>query len=60
MSRPDPVTREMPPCKGCKDRTPGCHDNCKRYSEWKTGIEQIKKARKEYEKKMWPRVNRLW
>lgn len=25
-----------PPCKGCPDRHPGCHDACERFAEWKS------------------------
>ena len=23
------------PCKGCPDRTPGCHENCDRFKTWR-------------------------
>lgn len=51
MSRPDPVTREKPPCKDCPDRVPGCHGSCDRYKEWKQRLDELNKARKEYENK---------
>ena len=57
MSRPDPVTREIPPCKDCKDRNPGCHDKCDRYKEWKMRLEKINKKRKEYDTKPFVQYN---
>jgi hypothetical protein len=50
MSRPDPVTREMPPCKDCPERHTACHDTCERYKEWKQRIDEQKKAKKEYDR----------
>ena len=50
MSRPDPVTREMSPCKDCIDRHPACHDTCDLYKEWKRRLEELNKARKEYDR----------
>jgi len=26
--------KDYPPCGGCPDRTPGCHDRCERYKAW--------------------------
>jgi hypothetical protein len=51
MSRPDPVTREIPPCKDCRDRHPGCHDKCDGYKAWKMRLEEINNKRKEYDAK---------
>ena len=51
MSRPDPVTREMSPCKGCEQRNVGCHDHCEKYKEWRSGLDELNKARKKYENK---------
>lgn len=49
MSRPDPVTREIAPCKDCIDRHIACHGSCKKYIEWKQRLELIKQARRQYE-----------
>lgn len=39
-------------CYNCKERHEACHDNCKKYKEWKQQEqekrEQINSARKEY------------
>lgn len=29
------------PCKGCTDRTPGCHSGCERYADFKRKKEEI-------------------
>jgi hypothetical protein len=47
----DSPTRELPPCKDCRDRIPGCHGSCARYKEWKQRLDELNKARKEYENK---------
>ena len=57
MSRPDPVTREMSPCKGCTDRFAACHDKCEKYKAWKTRLEELNKRRKEYSNKPFVRYN---
>jgi hypothetical protein len=49
MSRPERVTRELPPCKDCPERHIACHDTCERYKEWKRQIDEQKKAKKEYD-----------
>ena len=49
MSRPDPVTREMPPCKGCTERHEVCWGKCEKYKEWKKLVDGANKARKEYQ-----------
>ena len=49
MSRPDPVTREISPCKGCNERFTACHDKCEKYKEWKKLVDSANKARKEYQ-----------
>ena len=49
MSRPDPVTREMSPCKGCTDRHEACWGKCEKYKEWKKLVDGVNKARKEYQ-----------
>lgn len=30
-------------CKGCEERTLGCHDNCQAYAEYKAYREQVRK-----------------
>ena len=57
MSRPDPVTREMPPCKGCSDRYTACHDKCEKYKAWKSQLDEVNKRRKEYEAKPFVKYN---
>ena len=37
-------------CKDCSERKPGCHAACTRYAEFKERLENIKTARKEYNK----------
>ena len=49
MSRPDPVTREMSPCKGCTERHEACWGKCEKYKEWKKLVDDANKARKEYQ-----------
>lgn len=49
MSRPDPVTREKPPCKDCTDRQEACWGKCEKYKEWKKLVDSANKARKEYQ-----------
>ena len=64
MSRPDPVTREMPPCKDCTERFTACHDRCPKdergelgYKAWKSRLDEINKRRKEYEAKPFVQYN---
>lgn len=49
MSRPDPVTREISPCKGCADRHEACWGKCEKYKAWKEKLNEINRRRKEYE-----------
>ena len=49
-TRIDSPTRELPPCKDCPDRVPGCHGSCGRYKEWKQRLDELNKARKEYDR----------
>lgn len=51
MSRPYPVTREISPCKDCKDRHPACHGSCDRYKEWKRRLEKVNEERRKYNAK---------
>lgn len=60
MSRPDPVTREISPCKDCENRNPGCHDRCEKYADWKERLNKLNKARKEYADKPHIKVNGCW
>lgn len=48
MSKPDPVTREIPPCKDCKERHTACWDNCDKYKAWKNRLEKVNEERKKY------------
>ena len=29
------------PCRGCADRTPGCHGGCERYGEFRRQVEHV-------------------
>lgn len=51
MARPisSPV-REEPPCKGCRNRQPGCHGDCQDYMDWKAYIAKVRDRRKEYDR----------
>ena len=51
MSRPDPVTREMSPCKGCTERHEACWGKCEKYKSWKSRLDEVNKKRKEYDAK---------
>ena len=57
MSRPDPVTREMSPCKGCTERHEVCWGKCEKYKTWKRDLDELNKRRKEYENKPFVRYN---
>ena len=50
MNKIDSPTRELPPCKDCQDRVPGCHGFCDRYKEWKLRLDELNKARREYDR----------
>ena len=60
MSRPDPVTREISPCKDCTERHTACHDKCENYKAWKVMLEDLNKERRKYAKRPWPKVNGCW
>jgi hypothetical protein len=60
MSRPDPVTREIAPCKDCINRNPGCHDKCEKYLTWKMKLNELNKARREYADKPHLKVDGCW
>ena len=57
MSRPDPVTREMSPCKDCTERNEACCGKCEKYKEWKSWLDEVNKRRKEYEAKPFVKYN---
>ena len=57
MSRPDPVTREVPPCKGCTERFTACHDKCEKYKAWKSRLDEVNKRRKQYDSKPFVQYN---
>ena len=44
----DSPIRDKPPCKGCAERYPGCHDKCEKYKEWKSKLEKVNEERKKY------------
>lgn len=60
MSRPDPITREMSPCKDCKDRYEACWGKCEKYKTWKSRLDELNKVRKAYANKPFPKVNGCW
>ena len=57
MSRPDPVTREKPPCKDCADRHEACWGKCEKYKAWKSRLDELNKRRKEYDAKPFVQYN---
>ena len=57
MSRPDPVTREMSPCKDCADRREACWGKCEKYKSWKSRLDEVNKRRKEYSQKPFVQYN---
>ena len=46
--RIDSPIRDAPPCKGCAERYPGCHDKCGKYKEWKANLEKVNEKRRKY------------
>lgn len=48
MSKPDPPTRENPPCKDCKERYMACWGKCDKYKVWKNRLEKVNEERKKY------------
>lgn len=40
--------RDNPPCKGCAERYPTCHDKCAKYAEWKCRLEMVNEERRKY------------
>ena len=37
------------PCRGCESRCEGCHGQCEQYASWKEFMNEMHKARKQYE-----------
>ena len=37
------------PCRGCEVRCEGCHGQCEKYASWKEFMNEVHKARKQYE-----------
>lgn len=57
MSRPDPTTRLIPPCKDCTDRHTACHGHCERFKEYKEIREKENEARRKYERRPFVQYN---
>ena len=57
MSRPDPVTREMSPCKGCTERHEACWGKCEKYKAWKSNLEKVNAERKKYSNRPFVQYN---
>ena len=57
MSRPDPVTREISPCKGCTERHEACWGKCEKYKTWKEKLEAVNAERKKYSNKPFVQYN---
>lgn len=64
MNRPDPVTREIPPCKDCTERFTACHDRCPKdergefgYKAWKAKLGKVNEERKKYNAKPFVQYN---
>ena len=57
MSRPDPVTREISPCKDCTERYEACWGKCEKYKSWKSRLDEINQRRKEYNQKPFVQYN---
>ena len=50
MSRIKPVTREISPCKDCKERHEACWGGCEKYKEWKQRLDELNRVRREYDR----------
>jgi predicted ATP-dependent serine protease len=57
MSRPNPVTREISPCKDCADRHEACWGKCEKYKTWKSRLDEVNTRRKEYNNKPFVQYN---
>lgn len=49
---------KMSPCKDCERRSPGCHDHCDDYKEWKAELDEKKMIREEALKE--DRMRPIW
>lgn len=57
MSRPDPTSREVAPCRNCADRHTACHDHCERFKKYKEIREKENEARRKYDAKPFVQYN---
>ena len=57
MSKPNPVTREMSPCKGCTERHEACWGKCEKYKTWKEKLESVNAERKKYSNRPFVQYN---
>ena len=68
MSRPDPVTREIPPCNGCAERCVtesfNCHNRCPKdergeygYGAWRAELDRVNEERRKYNEKPFVQYN---
>lgn len=44
------------PCKGCLVRTPGCHDRCSAYMEFKAVLAEKNEHLRKHERPRWDRA----
>ena len=42
--------KDVPCKKDCPDRTPGCHDGCEKYQEWRKKLDEIREIEGEKSK----------
>jgi hypothetical protein len=57
MSRPDPTTREVAPCKDCTEKFTACHDYCDKFKKYKAIREKENEARRKYDRKPFVQYN---
>lgn len=43
------IQTKKSPCMGCETRSEACHGQCEKYASWKELMEEVRKARKQYE-----------
>lgn len=48
------------PCKGCLVRTPGCHDRCADYMEFKAVVSKKNEYLRKNERPVWDRAAGPW
>lgn len=41
-----------PPCYGCSERHPVCHDHCQPYLDWKAERDAIREAHREWKQSL--------